>query len=151
MRVLLALCLALFTSCGVDYNSGRNSSGNGDNRDNIAIDNSVTGVADAKPTTRNPCEGVLWKPVSQSDGALVFVGEEGDLLTWDSVAVFTAPTEESESQIEFCEYAGLLEPKAIQQVWRCSLPGENYTGEFEIEFDGEVCEGEVKEPGERND
>lgn len=146
-----ALILILLTSCGVNYDSGGNSSSDGDNRENIAIDNSVTSSDSQAAIDRNPCDTVLWKPVSESDGALVFVGAEGDLLTWDSVAVFTLATEESESEKEFCEYSGLLEPKAIQQVWRCSLPGEFYTGEFEIEFDGEVCKGEVEVAGERND
>lgn len=94
----------------------------------------------------SPCDALLWKPVSESDGNLAILSDFGDVRQWSSVAVYDATA----GDVEFCEFSGLT-PEADRQIWRCSQPGEFYTGEFDIEFSGEKCSGAVEDPAERND
>jgi hypothetical protein len=94
----------------------------------------------------SPCESLLWKPISESDGNLAILSDFGDVRQWSSVTVYDA----TEGEVEFCRFSGLT-PEADRQIWRCSQPGEFYTGEFDIEFSGEKCSGQVEDPSARND
>lgn len=142
------LLVALLSSCtGYDSSSNKSETNVG-NQNTTVVDNSVSGEGDGA-FLGSPCEGALWKPVSEADGNLVIVSSPGDVVPWSSVAVFEV-LEEGGEEVEFCENAGLL-PEGDRQAWRCSKPGEFYTGEFIIEADGESCTAIVRNPDERND
>lgn len=146
-RNYLLLVALLFNGCtGYDSSSSQSENVVG-SQNTTVVDNSVSGEGEA--FAESPCEGALWKPVSEADGALVIVSSPGDVVPWSSVQVFHV-RESGSIESEYCENAGLL-PEGDRQAWRCSRPGEEYTGEFIIEARGESCTAVVREPGERND
>jgi len=91
------------------------------------------------------CEEPLWKPVSESTETLAIVGRVEDSIVWSSVSVEVAAT----GEIEYGEFSGFGEDG--RQVWRFDLPGEDYTGDYTIEYSGESCSGSVEDPSKRSD
>lgn len=158
MKRLLFLVLALLLcACGDDGDDGEavdinaQATNGGVVNLNVGNGNSIETDLDEENESDqlgSPCLlGILWKPVSQKDGKLVILSAVGDILFWSSVAVVRA----EDSGIEYCENFGLIEPDKNRQVWRCSLPGEFYTGEVEIEFSNGVCATLISDPAVRED
>lgn len=150
MRKALALAILFsFASC-LSYDSS--SSDDDIASDNVfVLDNSVQTGADSKGE-QSACEGILWKPESQKDGKLVILSRPGDVLQWSSICVKVLPIDGEPPVVEFGEYTGTeVFSKGTSQVWRFSMPGSAYDGRYEIEVDGERCEGIVADPADRND
>ena len=121
MRIVLcSLLVAALSSCtGYDSSSSSSETIVG-SQNTTVVDNSVSGAAE-DAFLGSPCEGALWKPISESDGNLVIVSAPGDVVPWSSVQVFQV-NESGSTTAEFCENAGLL-PEGDRQAWRCSRPG----------------------------
>ena len=149
MRVISLLFLfATLPGC-LSYDSG-SSDDDIASDNNIITDNSIT--SDSQEQLENsPCESVLWKPVSEKDGNLVLVFDPQFTIPFNSVEV--VHVEESEEKVEeeteFCEFSAFDD--SGRQVWRCSRPGAEYTGDYCIEYGTEKCSGSVEDPADRND
>lgn len=158
MKVLSALkaaaCLALavnLCSCLASYDSGSDQEDNDIASDNVVItDNSVSDSEELLEDS--PCDSLIWKPESEKDGNLALIFDAMFTTPFNALEVRREVMEEdaeTEFETEFCALSSFDENG--RQVWRCSMPGEAYTGEFRVEFGTESCEGEVANPAERSE
>lgn len=148
---LFTSALVLLACQGLSYD---NSSSDDDiASDNVLVfDNSIRyGEALDSDDIGTPCDGARWKPESEADGALVVLSKAGDIIPWESISASLAIPEEDGTVLEFAVYNGVsVFSDGPAQVWRFGMPGTAYDGRYEIEYDGKVCEGVVRDPGERN-
>ena len=147
MKKLLLFCL-LFSGC-LRYDSGASDNDIASNN-NVITDNSVTSDSE-EVLEGDPCELVIWKPVSESDGNLALIFDAIFTIQFNSVQVIRVSVEgdivsEDPEYLAFSSY-----DENGRQVWRGMEPGEEYTGVFQVEYGTEFCQGEVKDPAERSE
>ncbi len=170
MRIGIYLLLAAtLSSCGTfkgydSSTSNENSQALVGSQNNTIVDNSTNGGSGSSSLKGTPCECIvkdengvekivkpLWKPESETDGALALVSCPGDIIKWEKAYVYRA-TEEGEAEIEYLVNTSVDTEEELRQTWRAELPGGEYTGQYTIEYgNGEKCEDFNPNPSERND